>query len=358
MLLYVLVLLIIVLLIFLFKQFIMMNYLKKINKKIGSHEKNEILGQVLISKIYKFVIEKFDQKNNDKQVLSDLLQIISEFFEADEWSLLLTPEDKKWTFLAWSFKMDKKPLDEMALFLQKEKPETVKRILKTKEMFYIKDTLHFKDWREVKEFQTLSWIGIPIILDGNVYGILNLDFYKKIKKLSRTEKKLINLISKEIPLVINHIFNLRDLVLDSYKDILTEVYNRKILNEKSLRGCKFFFFIDINEFKRINDNYGHLVGDEILKITAKRLKNIFKEDDVIVRYGGDEFLICLKERNNLSIEDIKERIKKTLFRDIKIEDLIIKISVSVGEFLKDGDESLNAIIEKTDELMYKDKRKI
>ncbi|MBO8139665.1 MAG: sensor domain-containing diguanylate cyclase [Thermosipho sp. (in: Bacteria)] len=358
MLLYVLVLLIIVLLIFLFKQFIMMNYLKKINKKIGSHEKNEILGQVLISKIYKFVIEKFDQKNNDKQVLSDLLQIISEFFEADEWSLLLTPEDKKWTFLAWSFKMDKKPLDEMALFLQKEKPETVKRILKTKEMFYIKDTLHFKDWREVKEFQTLSWIGIPIILDGNVYGILNLDFYKKIKKLSRAEKKLINLISKEIPLVINHIFNLRDLVLDSYKDILTEVYNRKILNEKSLRGYKIFFFIDINEFKRINDNYGHLVGDEILKITAKRLKNIFKEDDIIVRYGGDEFLICLKERNNLSIEDIKERIKKTLFRDIKIEDLIIKISVSVGEFLKDGDESLNAIIEKTDELMYKDKRKI
>lgn len=358
MLLYVLVLLIIVLLIFLFKQFIMMNYLKKINKKIGSHEKNEILGQVLISKIYKFVIEKFDQKNNDKQVLSDLLQIISEFFEADEWSLLLTPEDKNWTFLAWSFKMDKKPLDEMALFLQKEKPETVKRILKTKEMFYIKDTLHFKDWKEVKEFQTLSWIGIPIILDGNVYGILNLDFYKKIKKLSRTEKKLINLISKEIPLVINHIFNLRDLVLDSYKDILTEVYNRKILNEKSLRGYKIFFFIDINEFKRINDNYGHLVGDEILKITAKRLKNIFKEDDIIVRYGGDEFLICLKERDNLSIEDIKERIKKTLFRDIKIKDLIIKISVSVGEFLKDEDESLNAIIEKTDELMYKDKRKI
>ena len=358
MLLYVLVLLIIVLLIFLFKQFIMMNYLKKINKKIESHEKNEILGQVLISKIYKFVIEKFDQKNNDKQVLSDLLQIISEFFEADEWSLLLTPEDKNWTFLAWSFKMDKKPLDEMALFLQKEKPETVKRILKTKEMFYIKDTLHFKDWKEVKEFQTLSWIGIPIILDGNVYGILNLDFYKKIKKLSRTEKKLINSISKEIPLVINHIFNLRDLVLDSYKDILTEVYNRKILNEKSLRGYKIFFFIDINEFKRINDNYGHLVGDEILKITAKRLKNIFKEDDVIVRYGGDEFLICLKERNNLSIEDIKERIKKTLSRDIKIEDLIIKISVSVGEFLKDEDESLNAIIKKTDELMYKDKRKI
>jgi len=335
-----------------------MNYLKKINKKIGSHEKNEILGQVLISKIYKFVIEKFDQKNNDKQVLSDLLQIISEFFEADEWSLLLTPEDKNWTFLAWSFKMDKKPLDEMALFLQKEKPETVKRILKTKEMFYIKDTLHFKDWKEVKEFQTLSWIGIPIILDGNVYGILNLDFYKKIKKLSRTEKKLINLISKEIPLVINHIFNLRDLVLDSYKDILTEVYNRKILNEKSLRGYKIFFFIDINEFKKINDNYGHLVGDEILKITAKRLKNIFKEDDIIVRYGGDEFLICLKERDNLSIEDIKERIKKTLFRDIKIKDLIIKISVSVGEFLKDEDESLNAIIEKTDELMYKDKRKI
>jgi len=358
MLLYVLVLLIIVLLVFLFKQFIIMNYLKKINKKIGFHEKNKILGQVLMSKIYKFVIEKLEQRDSDKQVLNDLLQIISEFFEADEWSLLLTPEDKNWTFLAWSFKMDKKPLDEMALFLQKEKPETVKRILKTKEMFYIKDTLHFKDWKEVKEFQTLSWIGIPIIIDGNVYGILNLDFYKKIKKLSRTEKKLINLISKEIPLVINHIFNLRDLVLDSYKDILTEVYNRKILNEKSLRGYKIFFFIDINEFKRINDNYGHLVGDEILKITAKRLKNIFKEDDIIVRYGGDEFLICLKERNNLSIEDIKERIKKTLSRDIKIKDLIIKISVSVGEFLKDEDESLNAIIEKTDELMYKDKRKI
>lgn len=347
----------IILFFYFYKRIVIMNYLKKLNKKMGFYKENEILSQVLMYKIQKFVIEKLDKHEDNKKVLIDLIQIISDLFGADVWSILLTPENKDWTFLAWSFKMDKKPLDEMAKFLQNEKPDNVKKILETKEIFYLKDVSHFEGWREVKEFQTLSWIGIPIIIDEKVYGILNLDYYKKVKKLNRLKKKMITIISKEISQIINHIFNLSELVLDSYKDILTGLYNRKILNEKSLMNYKVFFFIDIDDFKKINDNYGHLIGDEILIITAKRLKNIFKEDDIVVRYGGDEFLVCLKESNNLSIEEIKKRIKKVLSRDIKIKDRIFSVNVSVGEFLREEDQPLSVVIEKADELMYKDKRK-
>ncbi|MCD6449604.1 MAG: GGDEF domain-containing protein, partial [Thermotogaceae bacterium] len=199
---------------------------------------------------------------------------------------------------------------------------------------------------------------IPIIFDEKVYGIINLDFYKRFKRLNRTEKKIIELLISDLPIIINHIFNLRDLVLDSYKDILTGVYNRKILNEEVLKDYKYFFFIDINKFKQINDKYGHLIGDEVLKIVAKRLVHIFAEDDIVIRYGGDEFLVCLKSDSDFLTEDIKNRIKSSLSQDIVLRDKRIKLSVSVGAFVKKEDEPLNSIIEKVDKLMYKDKNGI
>ena len=55
------------------------------------------------------------------------------------------------------------------------------------------------------------------------------------------------------------------------------------------------FFIDLDKFKSANDNYGHLAGDDILKITAVRLKNIIKSTDTIYRIGGDEFIIILRD---------------------------------------------------------------
>ena len=150
---------------------------------------------------------------------------------------------------------------------------------------------------------------------------------------------------------------MKNLVLDSYKDILTGVYNRKILYDKKLTDYKFFFFIDINQFKQINDTYGHLIGDEILKIIAKRLENVFKEEDLIIRYGGDEFLVCLKDNNSVSIDNVKERIKNIINKEIIFKDQKIKISASIGTFVKNENEPLNVIIEKADELMYKDKMK-
>lgn len=352
-----LLILLIVLLFLVFKKLWIFGYLKRVNEKIKVYEKEDLLGQVLMFKIYKFVVERIDKKENVHQVLKDLLHMISVFFGADAWSLLLTPEEKDWTFFSWSFSIDKKPLKEMALFLQKERPVTIKTVLETKKMFYIKDVSKFKDWKEIKEYKTFSWIGIPVVLDNKVYGILNLDYYKP-KKLNRIEKRIINLVSKEISIVINHLFNLRDLIQDSYKDILTGVYNRKILQDEKLKDYKLFFFLDINGFKEINDKYGHLVGDEILKITAKRLKKIFKEEDIIIRYGGDEFLICLKEINNISISDIRKRIKEAISNEVKIENLTLRVSAAIGEFLRNEDEPINVVIRKADELMYKDKRKI
>lgn len=341
----------------LYRMFTVMRYLRKFNEKLVFCEKEKIIEKLVMFNIYKFVIESLEQSNDVRKILNDLLQKISELFEADAWSFLLTPEHKNWTFLAWSYKMDKKPLDEMASFLQDELPETVKKILQTKQMFYVVDTTNYNDWKEIKETQNLSWIGIPIVIDNKVYGILNLDFYNKFKKLSKSEKKMISLLMKDLPIIINHIFNLKNLVLDSYKDILTGVYNRKILYDKKLADYKFFFFIDINQFKQINDTYGHLIGDEILKIIAKRLENVFKEEDLIIRYGGDEFLVCLKDNNSVSIDNVKERIKNIINKEIIFKDQKIKISASIGTFVKNENEPLNVIIEKADELMYKDKMK-
>jgi diguanylate cyclase (GGDEF)-like protein len=120
--------------------------------------------------------------------------------------------------------------------------------------------------------------------------------------------------------------------------------------------------LDLDNFKRINDKYGHLKGDEVLKKVADILKKHFRSYDVVARFGGDEFLVLI-----LSSES-KNRIKKRLI-DIRreIEKIFPEenLSVSFGivtfpsdfKGLKNKDEIVRVLISTVDSLMYRDKKK-
>jgi two-component system, cell cycle response regulator len=138
-------------------------------------------------------------------------------------------------------------------------------------------------------------------------------------------------------------------------DELTKLYNRRFFNicldkflEDKNRGCIIFF--DIDHFKQINDQHGHSVGDMILSSISKELKLCCREDDVGVRWGGEEFALLLKnmsfERAVKKAEDFRKRVEKINFENN------IKITISLGVTQIREDDTSNTLIQRVDQLLY------
>ncbi len=143
-----------------------------------------------------------------------------------------------------------------------------------------------------------------------------------------------------------------------YKDPLTGTYNRRFLEEmfkieeEEYRKFKKGFcmlFIDLDNFKEVNDKYGHVKGDEVLKLIADRIKKFLREDDYLIRYGGDEFVVLIggEDEELLTIVDrISDELK------IKVEDIEVFASIGYACFPIDG-KDLKTLIEKADKRMYR-----
>lgn len=111
----------------------------------------------------------------------------------------------------------------------------------------------------------------------------------------------------------------------AYKDPLTDAYNRRYFYEKIKKlpnNTNSLIMIDIDHFKLINDMYGHEMGDYILKELINLIKILVRKNDIIVRWGGEEFIILLKNVNSNKAVKIAEKIRKTIesynFKGIKI----------------------------------------
>jgi len=152
----------------------------------------------------------------------------------------------------------------------------------------------------------------------------------------------------------------------AYTDQLTELLNRasfdkkfeEILNESCKKNKKFsILFLDLDNFKPINDTYGHDIGDKVLKIVAKRVKNSLRKNDIIARIGGDEFVVLLPEVSKENISEIIMKLNNAVKKPIKIDSLLIQTSVSIGYsvYPDDGKNKFD-LIKKADKLMYLDKQ--
>ncbi len=157
----------------------------------------------------------------------------------------------------------------------------------------------------------------------------------------------------------------------AYYDSLTSLLNRESLTQhiqqltNKLQRSKEYgvlLFIDIDNFKNINDSLGHNVGDLILKIFATRVKNVLREEDIFARLGGDEFVILISQTNmnltqiNDTALNISEKIHNAIKEVIKIETNSLYITLSIGiKILKPKEKDVNTILKHADIAMYQSK---
>ena len=151
-------------------------------------------------------------------------------------------------------------------------------------------------------------------------------------------------------------------------DPLTNVYNRLYLNKlieneskgrNPLNGYYHLLFLDLDNFKRINDSYGHIIGDQILSIISERLRSFFGEHSNIIRYGGDEFIILYESTFETNIEMVIQSFKQYLEKDIYIDGNPYQVKGSIGHFPYHPEhDRLEDVIKNSDADMYQQKQGI
>ncbi len=147
---------------------------------------------------------------------------------------------------------------------------------------------------------------------------------------------------------------------EAYKDPLTGLWNRKysvqavdrLLSQPDASGTAFM--IDLDNFKAINDNYGHIVGDEVLASVAKVLMDIVRQSDIACRIGGDEFFLYFNDMDNTAtVHNLAARLIKTLNEKVKYPDHNRGMAASVGIAIapKDGD-TFEKLYSNADKALY------
>jgi diguanylate cyclase (GGDEF)-like protein/PAS domain S-box-containing protein len=156
------------------------------------------------------------------------------------------------------------------------------------------------------------------------------------------------------------------LYYQAHHDPLTGLPNRMLFNERletgiekaKQKGTKLaLFFIDLDQFKQINDSLGHEIGDRVLYAVAERIKAKVRKKDTLARLGGDEFVIIMEEYKKIEdISRIAEKILKVLIQPIHVEGQTLYTSCSIGISLYPKDDTnIDHLLKYADAAMYKAK---
>ncbi len=197
----------------------------------------------------------------------------------------------------------------------------------------------------------VSSLLVPIIVQEKFLGYVGFDDCQTARSWSKSEVSILVAIAGSIGGAIQR--HQQEVVIhhQAFHDLLTGLPNRQHLEKflpKMLAKAQqeeekiAFMFIDLDRFKIINDTLGHGVGDQLLQQVAKRLKRSLREQDMIIRWGGDEFIVILNHiHHSEDAQHIAQRIINSIQESFFIEEHQLHISCSIGiaMYPKDGIDS-------------------
>ena len=222
-------------------------------------------------------------------------------------------------------------------------------------------SIHGIDLVEINEEKTARGYSSFMIDDGSTAK------YIHVKSSDRQLAYQVSYLISQLKILIDRALIYQKMQKMSVTDYLTNIANRRYFMERFRqefqRTVKFsiplsFMVIDIDHFKKVNDTYGHLVGDEVLRQIADVLSEKIREIDFIGRYGGEEFVVFLPEADKKAAlkagERLRECIENTVFK-VYDEKLRITVSIGLSTFPSSSADKDN-LVENADKALFKAKK--
>ncbi len=219
--------------------------------------------------------------------------------------------------------------------------ENDKLVLKSDHVVQSDDYWNFNNGRIQGYFETIK----TTVKDskGKIVGILGIarDITERVKREKELEQYALYDTLTGLSNRVNFLNKLESLIKD------------RVYKEKK----HALMFIDLDNFKEINDTMGHSIGDQVLIQSAKRIKNSVREDDIVARFGGDEFVLVVKNiSSEFVVDDIAQKILDNLSKPIEVEKNKFYISASIGiSLIPDDSKDIENLLSYADSAMYRAK---
>jgi diguanylate cyclase (GGDEF)-like protein/PAS domain S-box-containing protein len=224
-----------------------------------------------------------------------------------------------------------------------------------------------EELRAVKDSNALCWLVVPLNSHKGTIGALILKGNSDGARYTKKDKELLQFVSTQVATAIERKQLHARLKHMAQYDSLTGLPNRGLLYDRLKmalartrreQGHMSVLYLDLNNFKQVNDSLGHAAGDELLQEVANRLKQCVRDLDTVARMGGDEFVVLLE---NLQLPEhasnMAKKIRSAISQPIKIESCSLSILPSIGIALypDHGDEA-QQLLRHADEAMYFEKK--
>ena len=304
-----------------------------------------------------------------RKVIELVVEKIRQLIPSEAWSLMMVDEEKQ--ELVFEAALGAKARDVTALRLkigegvagwvaQSGKPAIVNDTSRDPRFSPRVDTR--------TQFQTRSILCAPLVSRGRTIGVLEI-INKRGGPFTRADLHLVLTLVEPCAIAIENAILFQRTEQLTITDDLTRLFNSRYLNlylGREIKRCKrhgiplSVIFLDLDGFKGINDQYGHLAGSGTLTEVGKILAQGVRESDILARYGGDEFVVVLPETPASGALVIAERLRRAIeeHRFLEPQGLAARISASFGiSTYPDHALSPEGLIQKADQAMYRVKER-
>ena len=228
--------------------------------------------------------------------------------------------------------------------------------------------LYFKFFPKTRKYLIKSIAVVPIFLDGKIVGSLNQADISPSRFQPGLDTSLLEHLAVKVSLCLSNVAAHEKLRLLANRDPLTGLFNRRVMEDilkrefdRAIRYKKSLsvIFIDLDDFKNVNDTYGHDQGDDLLKYVAEQLIKMSREIDVVARFAGDEFVVILPETSSENAENLMSRFVLYLSKHpLKKGKISIAAAISFG-VASTEDKSIKdplQLLKKADKKLYRLKK--
>ncbi|MDP2157771.1 MAG: sensor domain-containing diguanylate cyclase [Nitrospirota bacterium] len=215
---------------------------------------------------------------------------------------------------------------------------------------------------EFKTDEARSVIAVPLFFEGGLIGVFGM-LSKQKEFLDSRQISLVEVMCNQAATSIANAKMHAEIERMATTDGLTGLYNHRVFQQKLTEELKrserhetplSLLLTDIDFFKKVNDTYGHPVGDFVLKGVSRILQHEIRDIDIAARYGGEEFVVILPGTDSIGAKNIAERLRKAIMAEtFSSDNRTLKVTTSIGIATVPADaRTKEELIEKTDQALY------